>query len=737
MKKIKKTIYFLTILIFINNCIYAQRISGHVVEKDAHNNHNPLPGVNVYWLNTTDGIATDIDGHFEIEKKNENHKFLVFSYVGYLNDTIEISGNMDHLHVVLEATLLLNETVIEARGSGTHVQRINPIYTEQITSNEIQKAACCNLSESFETNASVDVSYSDAVSGAKQIQLLGLSGIYSQLLTENIPSVRGPAIPYGLLYVPGPWMESIQISKGTSSVINGYESITGQINVEYKKPQNSEKLFVNMYGNDLGKVESSITTAHKISNNWHTLFLFHGEFQNKPSDSNNDGFMDHPLVKKYNFFNRFSYENHGKMESVFGYKILDEERNAGQINLTGMAPENLYKVKIKTKRYEAFAKNGFFFHNRPGTSLGTIVSGTFHDQQSDFGNRKYNVTHKNLYLNIIYETNLINEKHKFNVGPSFSYDIFNENINALEQINEEIIPGFFAQYTFNNQNNLTAIAGIRYDYNNLYGHIITPRLHVKYNLNEHLTIRASGGKGYRSAHVVAENPFLLMNSRIMTFDENIKMEEAFNYGTAITYDFSIIGKESNISIDFFRTDFVNQVIIDMERNPSEIHVYNLNGLSYSNSFQAVFTSEILSGLDFTSAFRWNDVKTTMNNKLLAKPFVNNYKGLLSLSYLTQNNKWQFDFTSQFNGKSRLPDTSQLPTEFQKPDYSPAYTVLMGQITFKVKKFEFYFGGENLTSFVQQHPIVNASEPFGDYFDTSFIWGPISPRMFYAGLRFSL
>ncbi|OPZ97562.1 MAG: Ferric enterobactin receptor precursor [Bacteroidetes bacterium ADurb.Bin408] len=696
-------------------------------------------GANVYWAGTTDGTVTDNNGHFTLERPCPMHRYMVISYVGYMNDTVDLDHTGNRPEVVLTETQILQEAVINARGSGTHISKIDPIYKEVITSNELQKAACCNLAESFETNASVDVSYSDAVTGAKQIQLLGLSGTYSQIMTENIPMVKGPATPYGLTYVPGTWMESIQISKGTSSVINGYESITGQINVEYKKPENSDKFFVNMYANDFGRVESSVTSSVKIKDDFYTMVLAHGEFLNKRNDMNKDGFIDHPLITKYNLMNRYRYLKKGVVESMFGFKLMNEDRLAGQTVYKKTNPEStggVYGVDINTKRYEAFAKNGFFF-KRPNTSLGTIVACSYHDQNSKFGNNTYGVVHKNLYTNFIFETQVLSEHHKIDIGPGFTFDDYKESINTLNNKKQEIVPGGFAQYTYNNHNNLTIIGGIRYDNHNLYGSFITPRLHLKYDLNGSITLRASGGKGYRSPNVYAENPFLMMTSRTIIFDEGLRAEEAWNAGGSITYDFELLKREASLSAEYYRTDFVNQTIIDFDRNIKEIHVYNLTGKSFSNSMQLVFNAELIKNLDMMAAYRINDVWTTIDGSLVRKPLVNTYKGLINLSYLTLKNHLQLDFTAQFNGKSRLPNTDNLPEIHRRPGYSPAYTVLNAQITYKSKKFDVYFGGENLTSYMQHHPIISAADPYGDYFDATSIWGPIMPRMFYAGLRFSI
>jgi len=743
-----KRVYFLAKLFLITALpvqLHAQKtIDGQVFSsqhKQGRLIEESLPGVNIFWAGTTKGTITDVEGRFELQKPSGIAELkLVASFVGYINDTIDVKNESGPIRIVLGQVNELQEVVVSDRASGSHVSRLEPILTNVITKNELQKAACCNLSESFETNASVDVSYSDAVSGAKQIQLLGLAGIYSQLMTENIPSVRGLAQPFGLSYIPGPWMDAIQVSKGAAAVVNGYESITGQINVELKKPENTEKFFLNAYANDLARMESSITSGVKISDDFYGMVLLHGELAPLAFDHNHDGFMDHPVMKKYNLINRYKYDYHGVWESMFGFKLMEEERIGGQMGFENESENNtssLFGFNSDTRRFEAFAKNGFFFKNRQATSLGTIINFSHHDLNSKYGQRKYDATQDAVYINLIFETPLDKAMfHKMNAGLSYTFDRYEEALADSAFNRNESVPGVFAQYTFNNPSgSFTLIAGVRGDWHNIFGLFVTPRLHFKYKAFQNTTIRGSVGKGYRAPALIAENLPLLVSSRKLVFSNDIAPEQAWNYGLSISQHFELAHREASFTIEAYRTDFINQVIIDLDSRFDRAYFENLDGKSFSNSIQAEFNFEPVRQLDATLAFRVSDVKQTVNGELEQKPFVNAYKGLVTLSYLTLNNKWQFDFTSQFNGKARIPDTSLYPEQYQLNGYSPSYTIINAQITHKFKAMDIYLGAENITGFTQKHPVLAYDDPFGPYFDASMVWGPITGRMFYLGLRY--
>ncbi len=727
----------ITVLLFtlftINIYAGSPPVSGLVLEKA--NPELPVAGANIYWAGTTHGTTTNAEGKFILPPNGHlTAGQLVVSFVGFKPDTLFIDNGTDEIIVMLEKNIELDEVVVNERRKGVYISAMDPVQTHKVTTTELQKAACCNLSESFETNASVDVAYSDAVTGAKQIKMLGLSGIYVQTLSENMPLVRGMAAPYGLGYVPGPWMESSQISKGTSSVVNGYEAITGQINVEYKKPQGAEVFHFNLYGNEAMKSEANMNYTHKFNDRLATTLFVHGENQGKEIDLNGDRFLDMPNVRQINLMNRWniSPENGGHRE--IGVKMLDELRRSGQVGAFEENGSDLYEIETATRRYEVFAKNGILF-NKPGTSLGVQFSGSYHNQQSAYGDDSYQGTQYSGYLNVIYMGNLGSDLHRFKAGASFLGDWVSESLNGNSFINNETVPGTFFEYNYTLNVYLNVLAGIRADYSTQYGVFVTPRLHVKWSPAEWLTIRGSGGKGYRKTLPLAENHYLLASSREIIVDDELEQEEAVNMGASLNLDIPLGEKVLTFMADYYHTRFLNQVVRDMDSDAHKVHFMNLNGESYSNTLQLELMHEIFNGFSVNAAWRLMDVKQTLNGELREMPLTSRYKGMVSLSYATRLEKWQFDLTGQFNGGGRMPDPDPVNPLWQKT-YSP-FTVVNAQITKRFRRWSLYAGVENLFNFTMQNPVIDAGNPRGPDFDGSMVWGPVHGRKIYAGIRYTL
>lgn len=735
-----KKIIVIWLMIPLSLPLLAQHLSGKVYGVDSKKSREILVGVNVYWANTREGTVTDVKGHFHLEDGPARPHQIVFSFVGYRNDTILITKGMAEVEAVLNISAELEGVEVVERAATTFISRKDPIFTQVIGTGELQKAACCNLSESFETSASVDVNYSDAVSGAKQIKLLGLAGKYSLIQTENIPNLRGLGNTFGLNYIPGPWMESIQVSKGAASVKNGYESTTGQINIEYKKPGSEEKLHINSYVNDAGKLEGNANLRWKVNEKLSSMFFLHSEHMSNKIDKNKDGFLDLPLLNQVNFMNRWEYSKPGKRHIQLGIKVLDEQREAGQASFyenNKSLNDSSYQIMINTRRYEIFSKNGFIFQNRPGTSIGIIASLIYHDQESKYGFTEFDGTQYSGYLNAMYESYLWNTTHIIKMGFSTSYDKYEELFKGLPSSREEIVPGVFSEYSFSPTEKFTFLAGLRADFHNIYGDFLTPRLHLRYAPDEKLIFRASAGKGYRTPYLIAENPWILASSRELVVLEETAMEEAWNYGVNISKYVDLLGRELRISLDAYRTDFQDQLIVDLDRDEHRIYAYNLIGRSFANSIQLEAHYEILRNLEMTLAMRINDVRVTTDGTLQEKPLVDKYKALLNLSWQSAMKRWQADLTAQFNGPARLPSTSTNPLAYQRGEESPSYTMILGQLTHYFKVWSVYLGVENLLDYVQKNPIIAADQPYSSYFDAASSWGPIHGRKVYAGFRYTL
>jgi len=734
MMKTKDNIIFI-LLFSIPAIIYGQgKIEGKIYDSEDPDGAG-LAGANIVWAGTTSGTSTNAAGVFAIKRVKETDQ-LVVSFIGYRTDTLTIKAGEDYIRHGLRQQNQLDEVIISEKSAGAHISRTDPILTVNITGAELCKAACCNLSESFVTNASVDVNYSDASTGAKQIQLLGLAGTYTQILTENIPSVYGLNTAYGLNYIPGPWMESIQISKGTSSVRNGYESMAGQINVEYKKPRTGEKFFANVFTSDAGRKELNMNSSVILSDRLSTMLSVHGELQNSSSDHNKDGFRDEPDIAQSNIFNRWDYMT-GHFTVRTGIKILNEERIGGQFSYQPGNRDtwtNGFGIRINTRRYEAFNKIGVVFGSEENMSVGLIQSFAYHDQGSFYGLKKYDGTQKAYMSNLLFQWIPAHSKHTIDAGFSYKYDLYDEQLDNILLGRKESVPGLFAQYTFTDSSKMTLITGIRADFHNLYGTLITPRIHLRFLVIPGLTLRASAGKGYRAGNILAENAFLLASSRSMIIAGDIDIEEAWNTGFSLTADVPLGSRVVKLSGEVYRTSFINQVITDLDADVNQVRFYNLDGRSFSNVAQIEASTRLFEGFDLLAAWRWNDVRMTIDGTLREKPLSGRNKGLITASWLTHLRKWQYDYTFQFNGPGRIPSTAANPEAYRQGDRFGSYVIMNAQITRNFKKWNIYLGSENLTGFRQHNPIIASEDPFGEYFDSSLIWGPVHGRKVYAGLR---
>ena len=626
----------------------------------------------------------------------------------------------------------LSNVTITSRRSGT--KRVGgPANAVLIGREELFKAACCNLGESFTTNPSVDVNYSDAATGAKQIKLLGLSGTYVQMLTENLPNFRGAAAPYALDYVPGPWMKSIQVSKGSSSVRNGYESITGQIDIEYLKPDDDQGLTVNLFGNTMGRMEANADANVHLDSHLSSEILAHYQNEWSHHDQNNDGFQDQPNVRQWNLQNRWKWKGDHYLFHA-GIGLVKEKREGGQtehtINGNLHAPSlPLYKIGVETDRYEGYMKHAFILNPEHGTNIALMGNASIHQMDANYGNKQYSVNEKTAYAQLLFETN-VTEEHNLSAGLSLNHDY-------LKNEGSETTPGAYVQYTYNLNSKITAMAGIRADHSNHYGTFVTPRFHLKLTPNEIVSLRLSAGKGYRTVHALAENNNLLASGRQLVIDD-LEQEAAWNYGASSSMYIPLFGKTLKLNVEYYHTRFSRQAVIDYDTNPSQIHITNLNGKSYSNTLQVDATYPVISGLELTAAWRLNDVKCTYGGKLMEKPLTSRYKGLLTASYKTPLGLWQFDATLQLNGGGRMP------TAYTNTDGTPswdsrfqAYEQVSAQITRWFRHFSIYIGGENLTGFRQKQTIINAESPWSDTFDPTLVWGPVQGAMFYAGIRINM
>ena len=747
-----KRYHYLSFLItlFCAQAIYATNIVGHVYTLNENGHKIPLPEANVYCANNKAITQSDEHGKFILNIDNEVEFNLIATFTGYSSDTILISNpHADVPEFVLKQGRNLGYITVTANKQDPILSKVSVLKTETINKTGLAKLACCNLSESFENSATVTVGFTDAISGAKQVQLLGLSGIYTQLQSENIPTLRGLASTYGWSYIPGSWLESIQISKGASSVVNGYESVAGQINLEYKKPNNTEPLFVNLYANQFGSYEGNITAASQVAKDLWTGLLVSGTLDKSAHDYNGDGFRDMPKTELINIYNRWFYLNPNGIQSRTSIKFLYDDRQGGHHNqhTTSSGSGGHYLTNVENKDFTVENKTGIPVGNKEGQSIGIINSFTHYEQNSAFGQKTFDGTQNSYYSNILFSSQSGNLANKYTVGGSFTYDNFKTqyqdllpfNMVPLTPLNRtEVVPGLFGEYTYSHHENFTLVVGARVDYNSKYGWLYTPRANAKYNINDNIILRGSVGKGYRAPNVIADNIGILASSRKLYLDgiAGLNIESAWNYGGSLTFYIPIWDKRKvTLSLDYFHTEFQNQAIVDFERNSNSVYFYNLKGRSFADALQADLSVTPFTGFDIFAAFRYNKTQITYSDGtqqyLVEKPLTSRYRGVLNLSYATKFKKWVFDFTTQLNGPSRIPWLNGYNSEIKE---SPVFPIFFAQVTRNTKRIDVYLGAENILGYTQKNPIINATNPFDQGFESSFIWGPILGRKVYVGAR---
>jgi len=729
--------------------VVVRQLKGRIINKK---DKAPMAGADVGSISTTHATVSDIDGNFVLELPDTVTGISV-GYVGFKTDTLAITGNMNDLSIQLEAMENLKEVVIERRKKSTEISLLSTAKTEKIGSRELMKAACCNLSESFETTPSVDVGFTDAVSGYKQITMLGLAGPYTMITRENIPDVRGLAAITGLTFTPGTWVESMQLSKGTGSVVNGYEGTAGQINVEWLKPFEKEapKLLLNGYQSTQGRTEGNLVLNQKFNDKLSTSLLLHGKGEWMRVDQNSDGFMDQPMGTTFAGSNRWFYFDDSGIEIQGGIKGVYLDNTGGQKAYRSgdeQVAGNPWGYSNKVQRAEAWAKIGMVFPEKPYKSMGLQLSGIYHNQESRYGARNYDARQHSFYANYIYQSIISNTNHIIKGGASFQYDSYDERFAGMPFGREELIPGAFAEYAYNYLTKFNVIAGLRADYHNLFGAFVTPRLHIRYAPLEQSVFRASVGRAQRTANIFAENMGYMASNRnfslplIPVKDKDkpygLNPEVAWNMGINFTQKFMLNYRDGAFSVDYYYTDFTNQIITDIE-TAGNVKFYNLDGKSYAHSLQAQLDYEPIRMLDVRLAYRWYNVQSTYDGVLKEKPLIAAHRAFANVGYET-NNGWKFDYTIQWIGPKRLPE--RVYTEGGTPapaGYSGSFIQMNAQISkgWKEGAFEIYAGGENLTNFMQHHMIIGADNPFGSNFDGSLVWGPGMGRNVYAGFRYKI
>lgn len=773
MKKI--TILFLALTALGLSSAKAQDITGRVMDAAG----NPLPGASVYWADTNVGEAANADGYYRLHRVKDYNR-LVGSFLGYTNDTVTVDKSTTEVFFKLSEGVAVESVVVEGNLRGNYIGQEGILKNENISFAGLCKMACCNLAESFENSATVTVGYSDAISGARQIKMLGLAGTYTQILDENRAIMRGLSAPYGLGYTPGMWLNSIQVSKGISSVTAGHEAVTGQINLEHRKPTDEERFFLNLYLDNELKPEVNLSTALPVTKDKRlsTVILAHASADTHKFDHNGDGYRDLPMARQFNIANRWLYQGQNGIQVRWGAKYVNDHRVGGQMafkesmkeDKNGKAwydwwrEEGLYGSVVANQEANAYFKMGkpvgeAVFDKEESSemrsNIAMILDYDYFKEDAYFGADKAYIGSQSMTnLNLMY-THYFTYNSSLATGLTASSRWVGEDLtdrtwsdsNALRNFDRnETEVGAYAEYTYNIKEKVSVVAGVRYDYNFYFRkHLFTPRGHIKWNITPTTVLRGSAGLGYRPTDIVTDNIGIMATGRKIAFDTQFgrdfdRMESALTAGGSLSQMISTVNyRDLTISFDYFRTQLFHSVIVDQERDAEAIHIYTTDGKSYTNTYQADLSWAPAERLDIFATFRYTDSKYTItradgSQQLVERPLVSRFKTLLNIQYATPMRRWTFDVTAQLNGKSRIPTQTG---NIEDSEYSPIYPMFFAQITRKIKAWDIYLGCENIAGYKQKNPILGYADPYSTAFNSSCVWGPLMGRKIYIGVRFNL
>ena len=768
---------FLTLILLVFACstfAAAQKINGKVYILNALKEKEPGAFSNVWWMEQKSVVEADEDGNFTFKSIKGDNITLIAAYVGYKADTIKLYENGVNLRpgaaieFVLQPENELDQVTITGRQQSNFLSKTASIKTEVISAAGLCKMACCSLAESFESSASVSVGYSDAVTGAKQIKLLGLSGSYTQMLDETRPVMRGLASPFGLTYIPGQWLESIQIAKGPSSVVNGLEAITGQINVEHRKPTAENPLFINLFLNNNMRAEANVASSLQLNEKWSTVMMGHVSKDNMVHDGNDDTFRDDPLTQQFNFDNRWLYFNPNGTQVRFGAKFVNDTRIGGHkdyeegMNERGEGSSLLGKAydmgiwgnEIHNTGVSGFFKLGIPLNEDQTKNVAVVADYSYYDMESTYGIKDFGGYQNMGFFNAMYH-HTVNDNHQYTIGLSgrlddvhsayadfsgYSNNLPSGGVEYMAFKTDEKVIGTYGEYTYTLDEKISLVAGLRADYSSLYGWQVAPRASFKYSFSDQTIVRLTGGRGFRTPYIITDNLGVMSSGRGLNISDKITAEDAWTFGGNFTQYFNLGGRESNyFSFDYFRSTFNHKVVYDWDSGVAgnTVDIYDIteatmgNNQAYTDTYQFDLSVEPIERFTAIATFRYSNAKMSMKNQgLVDAPMTSKYKAVLNLQYATPMNKWTFDATAQLNGPCRLP-------QFMGGGESDIYPMMFAQVTKKLNLVDVYVGVENITNYTQKNPIMNANDSFGKDFNASMVWGPLMGRMFYIGMRYTM
>ncbi len=727
-----KTILAIICLIVQYASLHAQALMGNVLDE----HKQPIIGAILQWQETGVTSTTNENGYFRIERKHSEHKLIV-SFIGYQKDTIEIKDSSLFELVTLREGIELAAVQVESQRKSNTFSRLNPLNIEALEEKEFKKAACCSVAESFQTSNAVDISYNNAATGNKEIQFLGLRGLYTQLLIENRESFGGILSSMGYEFIPGTWLEQVNIQKGASTVKNGAQSMAGAINIQLKKPFKDDPAFINLFGDLHGRYEANVHLNKKWNDRQSSGLYLNGAFQSKSRDHNGDFFQDEAKINRINGLFKNILFGH-VFEGQINGQALYEERNSGQIQ-----SDNPYVIKQKVHHFNLFGNLGYVRFDKENQSAGSIYDISHSRIDAIYGNQAYKANETRASFQLLYNHPFGYGRHQLIMGPNGSIHRATEEAFQQKWKYDEQVLGLFFEYTYKSSTDpghrFSASLGMRNEWIRNSQPMFIPRASLRYLFAEDWTFRASIGRGYRFQRLFADHAAYFASSKQWIIESPPSIEKSWNTGFNIVGKPYLNGREAEINVDAYLTWFDDQVIADVDQDYTKIFLYNLNGNSRAYQTIATISYPVLSWMNVKIGGKYTDTRAQYKEGFKQVPLFPKFRGLISIDLESSNKKWLVNISSNYVGEMRLPDKENVPNDILHGHvgFSKPYMLLQTQLNWISRSWELYAGCENLLNYTQHTAIIDAANPFGNYFNAAEIYAPVSGIKPYLGIKWRI
>jgi outer membrane receptor for ferrienterochelin and colicins len=678
------------------------------------------------------GVLADESGAFRLRDLSPGEYTLLASAQGYTTEERRVSVAAGSPAVVRFTLRLTPVSMDPITVTGTMKQTTvseSPVKVEVVPAAVLRRSATSNLTEAIGQVNGLYTQIDCGVCYTNNIRINGMEGPYTAVLIDGMPIMSSLASVYGLNGINPSIIERIEIVKGPNSTLYGSEAMAGVINVITKDPRFTPRLAVDVYGSSHGQtnLDFAVTPSVGAASGLFSGNVYH---MNNFIDENGDGFADVTLERRVSLFGKVDVARALTLTS----KFYHEDRAGGVegFNPALRGSDEVYGESIYTNRFELL---GSYRLPVRSNAFRMDFSYSFHDQDSFYGDTEYAGRQNIAFANLIWDAQA-GSRHDLLFGVTARYQTYDDNTPATLEPDRRFIPGVFAQDEYTVASNLSLLGGARLDHHREHGVIFSPRAAVKWEPFANTTVRLNGGTGFRTVNLFTEDHAALTGAREVVIAEALRPERSYSGTLNLNQIIELGPSPMMIDADLFYTRFTNKIIPDYDRNPNQIVYANLGGYAVSRGISLSLNQNVLfDRFLYTVGVTFQDVYSVEDGERAAELFAPEYRAVWSGSYTMPRSGLVLDYTGTLTGPMRLPEYDP---PFTRPTRSPTYTTHNLQARYPVRGgLEVYGAVNNLFDYTQPSPLIDPANPFGDHFDTAYVYGPLQGRRLILGARYGL